>query len=248
MVPMSGIPQIGFFGEGRFKWEPGSYYVWCHWGKAEERTIEKDLAAIGLDPGAYEAGLRDKMLDDLMGRTLSRLNRLFHRNADGTAIPGISYNVTFGTEKEPKDLKGGHRFEMVLRGDHPAAGGVAHGTSCEVFTTFIQRTMYAKLKLAPPLAPSDRIYPLGSYKWGSSLDQNLRSDSIRALHDGFTQAFSLTGAHESGHMFGLGHDEVTPRSIMNVVEAVGLDFEWAEWIPDHARALENRLGRVPAVK
>jgi hypothetical protein len=35
---------------------------------------------------------------------------------------------------------------------------------------------------------------------------------------------------------------------MNVVEAVGLDFEWAEWIAEHAKALETRLGRVPVPK
>ena len=30
---------------------------------------------------------------------------------------------------------------------------------------------------------------------------------------------------------------------MNVAEAVGLDFEWAEWIPDHLQILDGRIGR-----
>jgi hypothetical protein len=177
---------------------------------------------------------------------MSRLNRLFLRNADGTAIPGVSFNVTFGAEKEPKGLKGGHRFEMVLRGDDPDAGGRAHGTTCEVFTTYIQRTIYIQHALKPPLSRDDVEYLNGTYKWGAVLERNLRGDAIRALHDGFTQGFALTGAHECGHMFGLDHDTTSPRSIMNVNEAVGLDFEWAEWAPEHLKILETRLGRVPA--
>ena len=247
-MPMCGIPQVGFFRSDRFKWEADSFYVWLHWGSAEERTIEKDLKALGLDPGNYEAGFRAEIIDDLMGRTISRLNRLFLRNADGTTIPGVSYNVTFGTEKEPAGLKNGRRFEMVLRGDSLTSGGVAHGTTCEVFTTFIRRTLYADHTLTPPITAADHAYVNGAYKWNAKLEDNLRSDSIRALCDGYTQGFGLTGAHEAGHMFGLGHDQVTPRSIMNVVEAVGLDFEWAEWIPEHAAVLEARLGRVPPAK
>jgi hypothetical protein len=247
-MPISGIPQVGFFSASRFRWEPGSVYVWMHWGSPEERTIEKDLAALGLDPGAYEAGFREKILDDLMGRTISRLNRLFFRNADGTAIPGVSFNITFGTEKDPKGLKSGSRFEMVLRGDHPFAGGIAHGTSCEVFTTFIRRTLYADKALKPAIRADDHRFVNGSYRWATSLDENLRGDFIRSLQDGYTQGFALTGAHECGHMFGCGHDTVTPRSIMNVAEAVGLDFEWAEWVPEHLKILTNRLERVPARK
>jgi hypothetical protein len=247
-MPMACTPQVGFFRPDRFAWDPGSYYVWMHWGKPEERTIEKDLAAIGLNQGGYEAELEARIIDDLMARTISRLNRLYLRNADGTAIPGVSFNVSFGTEKEPPGLKAGHRFEMVIRGDSDSTGGVAHGTSCEVFTTYLERTMYAKNALKPPLSVADRPYVTGAYKWGTSLPENLRGDTVRALCDGFTQAMSLTGAHECGHMFGLGHDEVTPRSIMNVVEAVGLDFDWGEWIPDNLKTLETRLGRVPAAK
>lgn len=247
-MPISGIPQVGFFSASRFRWEPGSVYVWMHWGKPEERTIEKDLAALGLDPGAYEAGFRDKIVDDLMGRTISRLHRLFFRNADGSAIPGVSFNISFGTEKEPKGLKSGSRFEMVLRGDDPVAGGRAHGTSCEVFTTFIRRTLYADKALKPAIRADDHRFVNGAYKWATSLEENLRGDLIRSLQDGFTQGFALTGAHEAGHMFGCGHDTVTPRSIMNVAEAVGLDFEWAEWVPEHLKILTNRLERVSADK
>ena len=247
-MPIAAMPQIGFYSGERYRWERDSNYVWLHWGDEKERTIEQDLTALGLDPGKYEEGFRRVLLDDLMGRTISRLNRLFLRNADGTAIPGVSFNITFGPEKEPKGLKGGHRFEMVLRGDNADAGGVAHGTTCEVFTTFIRRTIYQSRALKPPLAREDLEYVNGTYKWGATLERNLRSDTIRSLLDGYTQGFGLTGAHECGHMFGCGHDEKSPRSIMNVAEAVGLDFEWAEWIPENLATITTRLTRVPAPK
>ena len=244
-MPMTGIPQIGFFSESHFTCDTNGFYVWMHWGKPEERTIEKDLAALGLSTGGHDPEMDARLVEDLMGRTISRLNRLFLRNPDGTPIPGVSFNVTFGTEKEPTGLKGGRRFEMVLRGDSEIAGGVAHGTSSEVFTTYIRRTIYEKVALTPPVAAADRVHFFGQFRWGSVLAENLRADSVRALADGYTQGFALTGSHEAGHMFGLGHDETTPRSIMNVAEAVGLDFEWAEWCPEHVKILETRLGRVP---
>lgn len=248
-LPVAGIPHVGFHSAGRFKWEPGSFYVWMHWGKPAERTIERDLAAIGLLAGTDDGTFRDRMLDDLMGRAISRMNRLFLRNADASAVPGVSFNVTFGTEERPAGLKASHRFEMVLRGDDPDKGGVAHGMTCEVFTTFLQRTIYAKDALKPPITISDRAYVDGAYKWVlKEIDSNLRGDLIRSLQDGYTQAMGLTGAHECGHMFGLGHDVTTPRSIMNVAEAVGLEFEWAEWSPEHAVLLEKRLGRAPVPK
>ncbi len=248
-LPVAGIPHVGFFSAERYKWEPGSYYVWMHWGKPEERTIERDLAAIGMDPGESDPSARAQIVDDLMGRAISRMNRLYLRGPDGLPMPGVSYDVTFGTEEKPAGLKAGHRFEMVLRGDSQIAGGVAHGTTCEVFTTYLERTIYAKNALNPPLCAADRAYLNGSYKWTlKELASNLRGDLVRALQDGYTQAMGLTGAHECGHMFGLGHDTTTPRSIMNVAEAVGLDFEWAEWSPEHAALLEKRLGRAPVPK
>jgi hypothetical protein len=248
-LPVAGIPHVGFYSASRFKWEPGSFYVWMHWGKPEERTIERDLAAIGMDPGSSEEGFRQQILDDLMGRAISRMNRLFLRNGDGTAVPGVSFNVTFGTEEKPAGLKSGHRFEMVLRGDDPDKGGVAHGTTCEVFTTFLERTIYAKDALKPPIAPADHAYVNGTYKWTlKELGTNLRGDLIRALQDGYTQAMGLTGAHECGHMFGLDHDTTTPRSIMNVAEAADLEFTWAEWSPAHVVILDKRLGRSPVPK
>ena len=45
-----------------------------------------------------------------------------------------------------------------------------------------------------------------------------------------------------------GHDTTIPRSIMNVEEGGGLEFEWAEWADQHHKILESRLKRAPARK
>ena len=66
--------------------------------------------------------------------------------------------------------------------------------------------------------------------------------------DGAIRIAQGATAHEVGHLCGLGHDTESPRSLMNVVEAVGLDFDWAEWIPSHAKTVESFLGREPAEK
>lgn len=258
LMPMAGIPQIGTFRASAFRWEEGTTYVHCSFGrppdpskpakegappKEGDRTIDRDLRALGLHTGGYEAALEEMILDDLMGRFLSRMNRLFLRNPDGTSIPGLSYRISFTAEPPPKGVKA-QKLYVVIAGDDPEAGGRASGNLARVFSTFLQRTMYAERALVPPVAASDRPYLTGAYRWGSSVAENLRCDTVRALLDGYSQAMALTGAHEVGHVLGLGHDTETPRSIMNVVDAVGLDFEWAEWIPSHARTIEQRLGRT----
>jgi hypothetical protein len=246
LVPMQGIPQIGFYSAKRFEWEPGTLYVYVKWGKQEERSIEADLEAIGLHTGGYEVDLEHRILDDLLGRVISKMNQKFLRNPDGTSIPGVSYAISFCAEPPGKDVRAAQRWYVVIDGDDPVAGGRASGNLAKIFPTFIQRTMYVQRKLDPVVSHTDRQYMSGRYKWGSSVAENLRGDSVRALLDGFAGAMGLTGAHELGHLAGCGHDEATPRSIMNVAEGAGLEFEWGEWSPAHVEIVQKRLKRVPA--
>lgn len=243
-VPISGVPHVGFFSASRYRWEPGTAHVWVHWAHGESRTIDEDLFAIGLNTQGYEEDLEQRVLDDLMGRVLSKLNRLFLRNPDGTAIPGVSYNISFSTEPPDDDVKRGPKWEVIIGGDDPAAGGRAFGNIALVFSTFIRRTMYVQHKLEPPLSTADRPHMAGGYVWDTSADDNIRNGMVRSLVDGFSQAMALTGAHELGHLAGCGHDTDLPRSIMNVQEGAGLEFEWAEWAPVHVQILEKRLKRV----
>jgi hypothetical protein len=103
-----------------------------------------------------------------------------------------------------------------------------------------QRLQRPNRRLAARAGPLDPHF--------ESKDRNVRHDAIRSLLNGFAGAMSLTTAHECGHLGGLGHDTVTPRSIMNVADAKGLDPESGEWIPDHIAQLERTIGREPEPK
>jgi ABC-type branched-subunit amino acid transport system substrate-binding protein len=243
--PMMGVGVVGFYPTSRFKWQPGTQYVHCTWGEDAKRTIEKDLKILGLHTDGYEADLEKRILDDLMGRIISKVNRLFRRNPDGSAIPGVSYNISLTTEPPPDKVKTGPIWHATFAGDHPNTGGMASGNVANIFTTFIQRTMYADKALKPALSASDRPYLIGRYKWNTSVDANLREGLLRALVDGYSQAMALTCAHELGHVAGCGHDTLTPLSIMNVEAGAGLEFSWAVWIASHQKLLTSRLGLTP---
>ena len=244
-VPLQGVPHVGFFSARKYRWQPGTMHVWIRFVGGEKRTIEKDLDAIGLHTDGYEEDLEVRILDDLWGRVLSKVNRLFLRNPDGTAIPGVSYNISFSPLRPGDDVKGGRKWDVLIGGDDPVAGGRASGNLARVFSTFIQRTMYVQHKLAPALSVADRPHMSGTYVWDTSADDNIRNGMVRSLVDGFSQAMALTTAHELGHVAGCGHDTAIPRSIMNVAEGAGLEFEWAEWAPEHVRVLGKRLRRAP---
>lgn len=251
LMPMAGIPQIGCFDATRFapteeQLRGRTQYVHLTWGDDEERTIEKDLADLGLASGGYEADLERRIKEDLMGRVISKLNYLYQRNVDGTAIPGVSYDIVFTTEPPPDEVKGSRVWNVLIRGDDPIAGGRAQGNQAWVFPSYMVRTMYGERAIEPALNAKDRPYLVGTYRWHTSLDENLRGDRIRALLDGFSQALALTTAHELGHISGCNHDTTIPRSIMNVDEGAGLEYEVAEWSPEHVEILEKRLRRVPA--
>ncbi len=235
-----------------YKAEPNTKVVWFTYGDATSkavRSIEQDLTALGLITRGYDGEMDRWILDELMARTLGKINRLFLKNEDGTFLPGVSFAISFTTEK-PTTLKEHDYWRAVIAGDDPDAGGRAWPGEgrCEIYSTFMRRTIYQPRALDPPLRGEDRRFLDGKYVWGSSSGDNLRLKLIRALIDGYAGSFALTGAHELGHIAGLGHDEESPRSIMNVAEGGGLAETSACWIPGHVEVLERALGRYGATK
>ncbi len=237
--------------------------VWLTFGEKEPkvqseppRTIEEDLVALGLNTKGYEAEMDPWLLEELEVRTLGKINRLFLKNYDGTFIPGVSFNIHF-TFTKPEKLKPNHYWKGVIAGemswdkkkDEPTEtdpGGVARGNTVSIFSRWMRYHMDIRNHaFRPRMTNEDRKYLDGTYSWGTSYEENMRSDAMKCTLDGFASGFALTGAHEFGHVGGCGHDTVSSRSIMNVVDAVGLRDTQACWIPIHVKALENSIGRYP---
>jgi ABC-type branched-subunit amino acid transport system substrate-binding protein len=249
-IPPLQLPSLGggdllrFRPSSRFRLDPEGTMILLTWGEGEAATIDEDLKAIGLSSRGYQADMDAWVKDEILSRAMSRIHRLYWRNADGTPIPGVSFDVTVGTEL-PEGAKSHKVWRVTIAGDHPEAGGQAFPPNRAVtYSTFIRRTMYEQHALEPALHRPDYPFFTGRYEWGTSLEQNLRHDRIRSLIDGFAGAIAMTTVHECGHLGGCGHDTTSPRSIMNVAEGGGLEPSWAEWIPAHVRTLELRLGRA----
>jgi ABC-type branched-subunit amino acid transport system substrate-binding protein len=245
-------PFLGLRKPTTYRAEPGTKPVFVTFGDAKSRpprTIDRDLAELGLATRGYEGSLDGFVLDELMARAIGKLHRLFLRNEDGTAVPGVSFAISFTTTMPP-DAKGHDVWTMTIAGDDPDAGGRAFPgeVRSEVYSTFLRRTIFQKGALQRRVDHEDLGFMNATHPWKGTRLEHLRADTIRALVDGYAGSFALTGAHELGHVAGLGHDEADPRSIMNVTEGVGLRETQAFFIPAHAEVLERVLGRAPASK
>ncbi len=237
--------------------------VWLTFGEKEPkvksenaRTIEEDLAALGLNSSGYEAEMDPWLLEELQTRTLGKLNRAFLKNYDGTFVPGVSWNIHF-TFTKPEKRKGPQPWTGLIAGEmnwdkaknEPKAddpGGMASGNLVHIYSRWMRYHMAIRdKKLKPRMNREDRKYMDGTYSWGTSWEENFRGDSIRAVLDGYADGFALTGAHELGHVCGCNHDTESKRSIMNVVDGVGIRTTQACWIPMHVKALDTALGRYP---
>lgn len=218
------------------------------WGGDDKRTIEQDLAEIGLSTKGKHPDLDALVRAEIHGRAIRIANRLFRREPDGSPIPGWSWGMAFTTKPPGDAVKKSRQWLAVCAGDHEAAGGQAFGTWVAVYTTFLKRTMYASRKLDPPLSEKDRPLLDGTYRWGTDRAANFRADKIRCLMDGFASAMGLTLSHEFGHLCGCGHDTEHPTSIMNVVAGAGATWEAAVWIPKHQRHVTSTLGIEPVRK
>ncbi len=226
---------------------PDTKVVWIWYGDAYSkavRSIEEDLRDLGLITHGYDGEFDRWVLDELLARAFGKINKLFLKNEDGTFIPGVSFAISF-TNVKPEGLKENEYWRAVIAGDDAEAGGRAWPGEgrCEIYSTFMKRTIFLPDALVPPITGPDRRFLDGKYVWATSTAENLRVKTIRNLIDGYAGSFALTGAHELGHIIGLDHDEADPRSIMNVTEGAGLRETSACWIPEHVEIMERVLGR-----
>jgi hypothetical protein len=147
----------------------------------------------------------------------------FGRQDNGTGVAGKSLKICFIAYVPEKERK--KRIWLALHGgDHPDAGGEAFGSYCRVYTAFIRKSIFQKNALKPPLSAADLDLLDGTYKYGTDIEKDRRSELVRALVNSYAGSMALTLAHEVGHLCGLEHVTDDPKEIMNVDEGAGIDY------------------------
>lgn len=237
---------FGKWRTAKFRPEDGAQVVLCSWADdGGFATAAADLKLLGLATGT-DALVDHLVREEIMARVMAIASTKFGRLEDGTGIVGKSLRIAFAMHMAPKE-----REKKKLRlwparfgGDHADAGGEAFGTFCRVYTMFIRRTIFQPHALQPPLAADDLAYLDGTYAFGSNLEQDKRSELIRALVNSYAGSMALTLAHEVGHLAGLGHVTDDPVEIMNVNEGDGLDYREARFGQPSLESMRSRYGLV----
>ncbi len=226
--------------------------VWITFGdekSRDPRSIEADLAVLGLAAGGAPGDAERAVEDELLARTLGKLNVLFLKEYDGTPVPGVSFDISFTAER-PADLEKGRLWTALVAGvGPPARKGGSHYPgegSISIHSSWLTRNLpsLARGRVFPPLGAGDLPYLRGAYPWAETVEENQRSDGIRSLVDALAGAFAMKGAKELGQLAGLALDRGPDiRSVMNVDGGEGLRETQLHFTAKDAKALERTLGR-----
>lgn len=240
--PELGVP-FGTCRTDRFTLEEKTQWVVFSFGAPEESTIDQDLASIGLSSGGRAPLVDHLVKEEILARLMAINSTKFLRTDAGESIPGRSLRISFA-DHLPHKAKGGKAWTAVIAGDDAAAGGRAWPGQghCEIYSTFIRRTIYQEHALDPPVGPDDLTYLDGSYRFGTDRARDRRSELIRALINGYAGSMALTAAHEIGHLAGLDHITDDPHGIMNVEEGAGIDHRDGHFTDGSLEKLRQRFG------
>lgn len=243
-------PTLGVaFGRWRtrqFELADDTQWVVCSWAdEGANATIDDDLAELGLATKGACPLVDHLVKDELLARVIAITNTKFLRNEDGSAVPGKSFKISFAARAPKKSAK---FWPARFGGDHEGAGGEAFGDYCNVYSTFIRRTIFQPHALEPAVTADDLRFVDGTYRYGTDPALDRRSELIRALVNGYAGSMALTTAHEVGHLCALDHVTDDPTDIMNVDEGAGIGYEAGHFGATSYPRLVKRLGLAPAKK
>lgn len=238
--------SFGTWRTRQFELAEDTQWVVCSWAdESPNATIDEDLAELGLGTKGACPLVDHIVKDELLARVIAITNTKFLRNEDGSAIPGKSFKISFATRAPKKSAK---FWPARYGGDHEGAGGEAFGDHCNIYSTFIRRTIFQPHALKPPVTADDLRFVDGTYRYGTDPALDHRSELIRALINGYAGSMALTTAHEVGHLCTLDHVTDDPADIMNVDEGAGIGHEVGHFGATSYPRLVKRLGLVPAKK
>jgi LysM repeat protein len=184
-----------------------------------------DLAAHGLRSGhaATDALMRERVIEGL----LSHLSQKYRLDADGNAVSGVSWRVSF-TSAAPAGRPRRDYSREAVGGTHEDGGGTLGVSYLDPGNRrkednddlgelgIFSASIYGRdSRLRPALTAADRRYLDGSYLLGDgSTSDDRRFRRIRTVSDDWAHALSVVTAHEVGHSVGLNHEQSSNRGIM----------------------------------
>jgi hypothetical protein len=243
--PQRGFGSFSRWSTLRFVPKEKTQLAHFHYGKGERRTIEMDLEKLKLSTQGRLPVIDHLVREKLMARVLSVTGEKYGLEMDGTPKPGVSFAISLAS-RLPAKLPTKRVWPSEVAGDDPEAGGRAYGSYCEIYSTFIRRTIFEQRELLErPVDAADLCTLTGILEEPGPYVTGTRRDVLYRLVEGFAGSMGLTAAHEIGHLAGLGHDEDDPCGIMNVKEGGGISHHDGHFTPNNEAALEKTLGRVP---